>query len=437
MVLLVFVVTRLAVGYVADHPDVYPAGSADPTTDLANYVVWGNQMQDFGRQPYRDFSVEYPPGSLGLANLPYWITHQHFRVAFIIQSVVLDALGLVAMWRLAKRRGSWWGVVAWLLLLPLLGPVAYARLDLAVAACLAWAFERVEARRWTAGGAWLGLGIAIKLTPGLLLPGVALAAPKRWRPVAAAVAVVALAVLPFLGDLRALYDDVIGYHLHRGVHAESLWGSAALLARVLTGSAVEVVPAFGAYDIVSSFEDGLRILSNIAAVGVLLDVVLAATTRVRRGDGAHLVLALGGGLMLLTAVGRVFSPQYLVWLVAPMAAGLAIAPRALRWSAALLAVSIALAHLVFPVLFYDYLDVRGWAVAVGFARNLALLGAGLLATQVAWRYTSSGLPATEEHQAVEVGQRDLLVGPDRHEGHEGDDRCGADDDRDKATEPPA
>ncbi len=402
MVLLVFVVTRLAVGYVAHQPDLYPAGSADPTTDLANYAFWGNQMQDFGHHPYRDFSVEYPPGSLALGNLPYWITHEHFRVAFIIQSVVLDALGLWAMWRLAKRRGSWWGVAAWLVLLPLLGPVAYARLDLAVAACLAWALERVEARRWTAGGAWLGLGIAIKLTPGLLLPGVALAAPKRWRPAAAAVAVIALVLVPFVGDLRAVYDDVIGYHLHRGVHAESLWGSAALLARVVVGSAVQVVPGFGAYDVLSAFDDELKMLSNIAALGVLLDVVLAATKRVRRGDGAHLVLVVGGGLMLLTAVGRVFSPQYLVWLVAPMAAGLAIAPRALRWSAALLTLSIALAHLVFPVLFFDYLRVDGWAVAVGFVRNVALLGAGLLATQVAWRYTSSGLPAAEEHELVEV-----------------------------------
>ncbi len=414
VILVVFTLTRLGAGYLADNPELYPAGSADPTTDIANYVVWANQMQDFGHRAYRDFSVEYPPGSLPLANAPYAVTHEHYRLAFIVQAVAIDALGLWAMCRLARRRGSWWGVVAWLALLPLLGPVAYTRLDLGVATCLAWALERVEARRWTAAGVWLGLGAAIKLTPGLLIPAVALAAPRRWRPVAAAGAVAALFVLPFLGDLPAMYRDVAGYHLDRGVHAESLWGSLALLARVVGDAHVDVIPAFGAYDISSAFDDGFKVLANLAALGVLIDSALAATRRVRRGDGAHLVLVVGGALILLTAVGRVFSPQYLVWLVAPMAAGLAIAPRALRWSAALLAVAIALAHLVFPVLFYDYLGVQGGAVTVGFVRNLALLGSGLLAVRVAWRFEgSSGLPAAEEHQGVEAGEADVLIGPDR------------------------
>lgn len=392
VILLIFVVTRVAMGYVSDHPDLYPAGSADPTGDVANYVVWANQMQDLGNRPYREFGVEYPPGSIAIANLPYLVTHKEYRLAFIVQSVAFDALGLWAMYRLAKRRSSWWGVVAWLALLPLLGPVAYTRLDMAVAACIAWALERVEAGRWSAGGAWLGLGTAIKLTPGLLLPAVALAAPRRWRPALAAVAVVGLSVAPFVTDLAELYDHVAGYHLDRGVHAEGLWGSAALLARVTVGASVGVVGAFGAVDIVSPFDGGLKMLSNIAALGVLVDSVLAATRRVRRGDGAHLVLVVGGSLILLTAVGRVFSPQYLVWLVAPMAAGLAIAPRALRWSVALLAVSIGLAHLVYPVWYYDYLAVKGWAVGVGFARNMALLGAGLLAVRAAWRYEPPGAP---------------------------------------------
>jgi hypothetical protein len=310
------------------------------------------------------------------------------------------------MCRLARRRAAWWGVVAWLGLLPLLGPVAYTRLDMAVAACIAWALERVEAGRWTTAGAWLGLGTAIKLTPGLLLPAIALAAPRRWKPLAAAVAVGAVFLVPFLGDLPDLSDQVAGYHLGRGVHAESLWGSLALVARVLFGVSVGIVGAFGAVDIVSSFDGSIKILTNVAALGVLADSALAATRRVRRGDGAHVVLVVGGALILLTAVGRVFSPQYLVWLVAAMAAGLAIAPRALRWAALLLALTNLLAHLIYPVWFYDYLAVKGWAVGVGTARNLALLGAGLLAVRAAWRYEGSeGAPTGAARGAVPQGSQ--------------------------------
>ncbi len=229
LVLLVFVVTRAAVGYVADHPDVYPAGSADPTFEVANYVVWANQIQDFGRRPYRDFHVGYPPAALAITNLPYALDRTDYRTVFIMESVLFDALGLWAVSRIALRRRSWWGVVAWLGLIPLLGPVAYTRFDMAVAACLAWALERIEAGRWTAGGVWLGLGAAIKVIPGLLLPAAVLAAPKRWRPALAATAVGVLCILPFVGVLPQLFDEVLGGNVDRGVHAESLWGSLAFL----------------------------------------------------------------------------------------------------------------------------------------------------------------------------------------------------------------
>ncbi len=388
-----FVVTRAFVGWVADDPDdFYPEGSANPSFDIGNYAVWGNQAQDFGNWPYRDFSVEYPPGAVAVANVPYWITADDFHTAYIVQSVAFDALGLAAIYRLAKRRGCWWGVGAWLVVLPLLGPVSYTRLDIVVAAAVAWALERVEAGRWTTAGAWLGLGVAVKLTPGLLLPAVAVAAPNRWKPVAAATGVAALFVVPFLGDLPELSDQVLGFHHDRGVHAESLWGSLALVGRLWADADVELVSAFGASDIDATFADGLKTLSNMAAIGVLVDSGLSAWRRVRRGDGAHLVLVVCGAFTLLTAVGRVFSPQYLVWLVAPVAAALTIAPVAMRWAAAAFVAACALAHVVYPVAFYDYLAVEGWAVGLGTARNLLLLVAGLLAARVAWRFPGSAAP---------------------------------------------
>jgi hypothetical protein len=313
---------------------------------------------------------------------------------------------------MAKRRGSWWGVGAWLVLLPLLGPVSYTRLDIVVAAAIAWALERAEAGRWSTAGAWLGLGVAVKLTPALILPALAIVAPRRWRPVAAAAGVGAVFLAPFVTDLPEVSDQVLGYHLERGVHAESLWGSVALVARVVGDADVELVGAFGATDIEATFADGFKTLSNIAAVGVLLDLGLSAWARVRRADGAHLTLVVCGGFILLTAVGRVFSPQYLVWLIAPLALALTIAPRAMRWAALAFGAAVALAHFVYPVVFYDYLDVTWWAVGLGFARNVLLLLSGLLAARVAWRYRSQ-LPAVEEHEGVEPLLADVGVGPDR------------------------
>ena len=101
---------------------------------MANYVDLVNQMQDFGDRPYRDFKVG-TARLIAIANLPYFITHKDYRTTFIAERRgIRHALGLWAVYGSPEQRGSWWGVVAWLGLLPLLGPVAYARLDMAVAA---------------------------------------------------------------------------------------------------------------------------------------------------------------------------------------------------------------------------------------------------------------------------------------------------------------
>ena len=398
---LAFALTRLGAGYLADHPETYPPGTADATADVQNYGLWAQEMQDEGRNPYRDFHVGYPPGALALANVPYAVDAADYRQAFVAESVLFDALGLWAMWRLARRRRSWSGVLLWLLLPPLLGPVAYTRLDIAVAACIAWAFERLEARRWTAAGSWLGLGAAVKVVPVLLLPIVALAAPRRWRPVVAAAGVVLVFIGPFATDLSEMYAEVMSGNVDRGVHAESLWGSLVLLGALLTNTDVDVSWAFGAADISTSFDGLLGLLSNLAALTVLITAAYASRSRGNRGDGPYIVLICAAALILMTAVGRVFSPQYLLWSVAAAASGISIVPRQFRWPSAFLGVAIILAHVVYPPLYFDYLRSDPTAVIVGAIRNGALLAAGVSAAAVAWRYEHPREPAPISLDAAE------------------------------------
>ena len=203
--------------------------------------------------------------------------------------------------------------------------------------------------------------MAVKLTPILVLPAMALVAPRRWRPVGGdrGGRRRVRAALP-ARPARAV-DQVAGYHLDRGVHAESLWGSLALLSRVVADADVEVVSAFGAVDIHAAIADSLKTLSNIAALGVLVD---SAMTRARPGAPGRRrpprARRVRARMILLAAVGRVFSPQYLVWLVAPMAIALTVAPRALRWPGdpARRRRSL-LAHVVYPWAYNDYVAVRG------------------------------------------------------------------------------
>jgi hypothetical protein len=224
--------------------------------------------------------------------------------------------------------------------------------------------------------------------------------------------VIVACVAPFVLDLPEMYDHVARYHLDRGVHAESLYGSAAMVARSVFDADIEVIGAFGAFDLDAKAGGPWKTVSNLAALGVLLDLMLTAATRVRRGDGAHLCVAVAGSLVLLTAVGRVFSPQYLVWLAGAMACGLCVAPRLLRWAAICLGASIALSGYFYPKLFFPYFALEGDALAVALARNVLLVAAGILGVRAAWRYRSD-LPAVEEHEGVEPVLGHVPVGPDR------------------------
>jgi hypothetical protein len=60
------------------------------------------------------------------------------------------------------------------------------------------------------------------------------------------------------------------------------------------------------------------------------------------------------------------------------------------------------------VFYDDYVTGKAGGVAIGLARNLAILGAGVLAAREASRF-----PAVEEEEVVEAVDADLLVGPQR------------------------
>jgi hypothetical protein len=372
-------VTRGIIGYVADNPEKIYKGRADPTTDVGTYDYWAYNMHDLGNWPYRDFLIEYPPGVIPAV---YWerpIDVFDYRTEFIAEMIVVDALGLVAIYRLARRTGVWWGVAAWLVLLPLLGPVAYTRLDLLVAAALAWMLERAYIQRWGGSGVGLGIGFVAKLTPALLFPAMFVVTPQRKRFTVAAAVVTVIAILPFTPMLGDLWHDAVGFHSSRGVQGESMWGSAVLGYRWLTGAPFHLFFEYGSWDVRGPLEEPIKWLSNAIAAAVVLGSAVVAWRRIARNDVVSLSVLLLATLSLLVVAGRVVSPQYFVWLIALAAVALTLAPRASFVPTALLSAAVVLAHLLYPIFFYDYFTEAGYVVALLLTRNLLVLATGITA----------------------------------------------------------
>ena len=374
LLLLVFALTRLVGAWLADHPDVY-RGGVSPVGDPTLYRLWAERIVDQGAAPYVEVRIEYPPGSLPFLVAPHLVPGVSYRPALIALLVAVDLLGLIAVLRMARRRGSLMGAWLWTALIPVLGPIAYLRLDLIPAVATLWAMERASAGRWLGAGGWLGFGVATKLYPLALLPAAYLATPRRGRFIAGAALVLGLALLPFAATPRGLFRSVLGYHLERGIEVESLWGGI-LLTAAEAGHPTRFRFDFLSLNVVSPVSPALEVVSAALAVvavvaGAWLTLRMSPSDRQRR-----LPAVLFGTMVTVVAVATVLSPQYLLWLI-PLAAAAASDPsNPIRWEVLALIPACALTQAIYPFLFDRLAAGEAVPLVLLWARNLLLLAAG-------------------------------------------------------------
>jgi hypothetical protein len=277
--------------------------------------------------------------------------------------------------RLAGPRAAWACVPAPLLL----GAMVRTHYDLVPAAIVAGALLLVARGRTTWAFAALGAGTALKLFPALLVP-IAVAwllgrgERERVLPGVVAFAAVVVAVsLPFLGPGFA---DQARFHLERPVQIES--------------TPAVVLSAIGDSFVTGTEERPDRYKSNgldggpadtVAAVfAALLVLVYAAVVALARrgGDVRRLTLLGLAGVVAFVVLGKVLSPQYLIWLLPFAAAAWAWGDRAI---ALLCAAAAVLTQLEFPARYFDLVDQDPAVVTLVGVRNAVLLV--LLAVTVA------------------------------------------------------
>ena len=371
----VFVITRIAMAFLAGTPRLYTGSGLPVTPYVYESRDWGLEIVASGRTPYAGVPIEYPPGLLPFVLLPASLLHTlhiPFLPSFVVLMTAVDALGLIGLRRLSARWGSRLGPWLWVIGLPLLGPMVLLRLDLVPAVALVWAIERAAADRWTGAGGLVGFGILAKIYPAFLFPiGLAIAR-SRARFTVGALAVVVVGLAPFVLTLDALIRSVAGFHFHRGVQIESVWGNALLVAREL-GYEAGVLRAFGSWEIVAGVAplvEALSTASSIAVVGALAWWVWRTGPR---GDPRLVALAWFVTLACLLVTGRVLSPQFLIWLVG-LGATVACAPDGLGVRSTVLFLgTMLLTQIEFPFAFSGLLAADRVSIGVLTTRNVFLI----------------------------------------------------------------
>jgi Glycosyltransferase family 87 len=363
--------------------------SDERVNDLFVYRVFTESVLD-GGLPYRDVFLEYPPLAAPAIGLPGLLGtgEEVFRWAFAGWTFLLAAAVVVLCGAIAARTGG--DVRRALLaaaLMPLLcGALVRTHFDLAPVALLLGALLLLVTGRPRSGMALLGLAAMTKGFPLVAAP-VALAwlagRVDRRTLMHSAAALLAALALPAAAAVAVSPDgawDAVTYHLERPVQMESLSASGLLLLDELGAGEAESVKSHRS-DGLEHPAGGVLAATGLAAMlGMLALLALAAGRRSARpgatSDDRGLVLASLTAVAAFAALGKVVSPQYMLWLV-PLGA-LAFAWR-LHALAAGIAAAAVLTQIEFPARYFDLVDRDPFPVAVIALRNLVLLAVLFLA----------------------------------------------------------
>jgi uncharacterized membrane protein len=329
-----------------------------------------------GQLPYLDFGFEYPPLAalpLGLAGLA-GTDEATYAVSF---AVLMAGCALVGQQLAARLAGGARErvVVAWLMALTpvAIGASLRTHFDALPIAIALGALLALCGGRPRLGFALLGVGTMTKLFPGLLAI-VAFAwllgrGDRRGAAHAGAifVAVVLAASLPFAGSG---YVDSFRFHLDRPVQIESTPASVLL---ALGGSGVTGTnlrpDRFKSNGLDGGHAAGVERAFTVLLVLALSGLVALAARRPKPRD---LVSCGFAALLAFVALGKVFSPQYVIWLAPFAACAWAWGQRTV---ALLVAAAIVLTQVEFPSRYFDLVDERESVILIVAARNALLLAA--------------------------------------------------------------
>lgn len=322
----------------------------------------------------------YPFGALVPVMLPLLLGADNYVGSWLMMVLLLNAaaFAVLIVGREPRRIvAGWW----WLAFLLLLGPVALGRLD-SVSAALAivgllWLtlHERIAIVVLTAA-TW------IKVWPAAIIAAAVVALRSRWHIVlVGAVTSVVIVAVPLIFGAGAHVFSFITMQTGRGIQIEApvatfwMW----LAAFHVPGSVVYFDRELLTFQVTGEGTDVAGSLMNPLLALTALVVALIGIRSLRRGTPYTRILP-ELSLALVTAFiafNKVGSPQYIVWLAAPVIIGLAYQGRGFRTPAILVLVTAALTQVFYPYLYGGLINPLPPLVAALTLRNLmyfAILG---------------------------------------------------------------
>jgi hypothetical protein len=310
-------------------------------------------------------------------------------VVVVTNAVVLAFLlarpGAGARSSALRNSAAWW----WIGFLLLLGPVALGRIDVMTVAVAIIALLAAQ-RHPVVSGVLLAIATWIKVWPAVLLAVVVVAMKERVRALLAfvvAAVVIGITVLACGSGVNSIgfvfQQSARGLQIEAPISTFWMWiafvdPGAASVAYIQSINTFQVLGA--GVDAASAVMTPLLVVASLAVLGVGAVVVRSGA---RAADVlAPLSLAVVVGLLLFNKVG---SPQFVLWLAAPVVLGVATQGGRFRVPAALTLLTAGLTQLVYPFGYDALLALHPGMIGVLTIRNASYVVLFAVALRLLWR----------------------------------------------------
>ncbi|HEY6196045.1 MAG TPA: hypothetical protein VI504_13465 [Candidatus Eisenbacteria bacterium] len=376
--------------------------------DVTDTPLYFSIMQTIraGHHPYRDFLLAYPPLAVPLFTLPVTLAPilvplagivslfqgaprpaatdlTTYSGAFAAEMILLSCLMNLTVVGTLIRRGATTrhrGLVVGLCAMALLacGAIVANRYDIAVALDLSLAVGAIMCGWLYVGAIAIGLGIALKLIPVLLLPLLLMLCRSRGEVARTAGLCAAAAVIPFLPYVGAPgLEYIISSAADRPLQIESVLATPLWIGHLLGLSRLRVDSAFGSQFLTGPVAASLARLSPLVAIVTLGATYLLIWNRRRalRADSGQAALAACALVTGFLISSKLLSPQFLIWLLPfiPLLWGVR------RGVVLAIFAALVLTQVEFPARYWALVHLDSKTAGVVVARNAALLLAFILA----------------------------------------------------------
>jgi len=347
-----------------------------------------------GEIPYRDFDMEYPPLALLAFCLPHVLafgkilTFEQYASLYLLVNVflslVLAIITLLVLQRWHPEPPTKIQAIALLTVgLILCAPILPFRYDLFPALLTVLAFYLLISNKPLASGFCIGIAVGTKIYPAVVIPifAVYMLVKKDALSLKRFIGgggISAITIAPFYVLARNQFSSFLTYHQQRGLEIETLMSGIILLFKKMGIGSAEIVYNYTAFHLSSPYAD--TVLRWLPYITITLFVIILASCYAHFTEEFKAKISIPSesivayttiAILVFIATNKVFSPQYIIWL-------LPFVPLLRFRYASLLIVIFLLTNILFPAGFRLLLDMHTLGVLLLNLRN------GLFAALILW-----------------------------------------------------